>query len=38
MIKDKGYHRSQIIADSAELRLIEELRSEHGISRIKESR
>lgn len=38
MIKDKGYHRSQIIADSAELRLIEELRSEHGITRIKESR
>lgn len=38
MIKDKGYHRSTIIADSAESRLIEELRSEHGISRIKESR
>ena len=38
MIKDKGYQRSQIIADSAELRLIEELRSEHGITRIKESR
>ena len=38
MIKDKGYHRSRIIADSAELRLIEELRSEHGITRIKESR
>ena len=38
MIKDKGYQRSHIIADCSESRLIEELRSEHDIPRIFESR
>lgn len=38
MIKDKGYSNSIIIADSAEGRLISELKSEHGIKRLKKSR
>ena len=38
MISDKGYASSQIIADCAEARLIEELKSEYGIRRIKASR
>ncbi|HEM3543414.1 TPA: PBSX family phage terminase large subunit [Streptococcus suis] len=38
MIKNKGYASSQIVADCAEARLIEELKSEHGIRRIKASR
>ena len=38
MIKDKGYQNSTIIADCAEGRLIEELKAEHGIRRIKPSR
>lgn len=38
MIKDKGYQNSTIIADSAEQRLITELRTEHGIRRIQDSR
>lgn len=38
MISDKGYVSSQIIADCAEARLIEELKSEYGIRRIKASR
>lgn len=38
MIKDKGYSNSLIIGDSAEGRLISELKSEHGIKRLKKSR
>lgn len=38
MISDKGYVNTQIIADCAEARLIEELKSEYGIRRIKASR
>ncbi|HFI0943145.1 TPA: PBSX family phage terminase large subunit [Streptococcus suis] len=38
MVKNKGYASSQIVADCAEARLIEELKSEHGIRRIKASR
>lgn len=38
MILDKGYASSQIIADCAEARLVEELKSEYGIRRIKASR
>lgn len=38
MIKSKGYQNTTIIADCAEGRLIEELKSEHGIKRIKPSR
>lgn len=38
MISDKGYANIQIIADCAEARLIEELKSEYGIRRIKASR
>lgn len=38
LIQSKGYAKSTIIADSAEPRLIQELRTEYGISRIKESR
>lgn len=38
MISDKGYASSQIVADCAEARLIEELKSEYGIRRIKASR
>lgn len=38
MIKTKGYHNTTIIADSAEQRLITELRTEYGIKRIQESR
>lgn len=37
MIKKKGYAKSVIIADSAEKRLISELRYDYGISKIKES-
>lgn len=38
MIKAKGYNKTTIIADSAEPRLIEELKSEHGLRRLKASR
>ena len=38
LVQSKGYAKSTIIADSAEPRLIQELRTEYGISRIKESR
>ena len=38
MIKRKGYEKSIIIADCAEARLIKELKDEHGIRRIRESR
>lgn len=38
VVKSKGYQTSVIVADSAEPRLIQELRGEHGIRRIKESR
>lgn len=38
LIKTKGYSKTTIIADSAEPRLIEELKSEHGLRRIKASR
>lgn len=38
MIKSKGYSKSIIIADSAESRLISELRTEHGLPKVKESR
>lgn len=38
MIQSKGYAKSRIIADSAEPRLIQELKTEYGIPRIKESR
>lgn len=37
MIRKKGYSKSTIIADSAEKRLISELRTEHGLRNIKES-
>ena len=37
MIKRKGYANSVIIADSAESRLISELRSEHDLKRLRES-
>ena len=38
MIQDKGYAKAQIIADSAEPRLIKELQTEYNILRLKESR
>ena len=38
MIQDKGYAKAQIIADSAEPRLIKELQTEYNIIRLKESR
>lgn len=38
MIKNKGYSKSVIVADSAETRLVSELKREHGISRIRLSR
>lgn len=38
MVKNKGYVNSVIIADSAEQRLISELKTEHGIRKIKASR
>lgn len=38
MISEKGYVNTQIIADCAEARLIEELKLEYGIRRIKASR
>ena len=38
MIRDKGYAKSRIIADSAEPRLIKELQTEYNILRLKESR
>lgn len=38
MIKNKGYQNATIIADSAEQRLITELRTEYGIRRIQDSR
>lgn len=38
MIKRKGYSKSIIVADSAEKRLISELRVEHGLTKIKESK
>ena len=37
MIKRKGYANSVIIADSAESRLISELRTEHDLKRLRES-
>ena len=38
MIQDKGYAKAQIIADSAEPRLIKELQTEYDIVRLRESR
>lgn len=38
MIQSKGYAKARIIADSAEPRLIQELKTEYGIIRLKESR
>lgn len=38
LIKSKGYANTEIIGDSAEGRLISELKSEHGIKRLKKSR
>ena len=38
MIHDKGYAKAQIIADSAEPRLIKELQTEYDIIRLRESR
>lgn len=38
LIKDKGYANSVIIGDSAESRLISELRNEHNIKRLRKSR
>ena len=38
MLQKKGYAKSPIIADSAEARLIHELKNEHSIIRIKPSR
>ena len=38
MLQKKGYAKAPIIADSAEARLIYELKTEHGITRIKPSR
>ncbi len=38
LVKEKGYQNSVIIADSAEDRLIHELRNEHGLKRLRKSR
>ena len=38
LIKDKGYANSVIIGDSAESRLISELKNEHNIKRLRKSR
>ncbi|WP_455679717.1 PBSX family phage terminase large subunit [Streptococcus sp.] len=38
LITSKGYQKTTIIADSAEPRLIEELKQEHGLRRVKPSR
>lgn len=38
LIQSKGYAKTTVIADSAEPRLIEELKSEHGLRRLKASR
>lgn len=38
LIRRKGYAKSKLVADSAESRLIEELRSEHGLRRVQASR
>lgn len=38
MINDKGYSRSTIVADCAEKRLIRELKTEHNINNLRESR
>ncbi|MDT9702742.1 terminase large subunit, partial [Streptomyces sp. P17] len=35
LIQSKGYAKTTVIADSAEPRLIEELKSEHGLRRLK---